>query len=352
MCIHHLPPLVSLHLQAALRWEQWCQFCSAVVLGDKCCSPLRSGGVGSVQQWPDIPAPIIIFFFSLFLLFSSTAVGWVRQSQALGASIWYRWRFAWERTCVWKLYSGKVVAQESVGMNAQIDWQAQQISHLVSSLAGQRCSEAWGTFSTWTGQSITALTAWRKEEWRKEAADTPTSKVENDLCSTRQILALFRGQPWGDCWETGRSEYGPFRALRCHLELKLKLLHRDNPTLSAWVSVPSGTMNRNNWRLPGCSGWPGILRATSMLWRTPRRLKTPPSWPLDLQVVSSAHSAGSQSSHAVGLTPPPPPPPPTHTPKKQGFRRTYWLALTYFGRPAKAVVQGVAAVACLQHVEP
>ena len=31
---------------------------------------------------------------------------------------------------------------ESVGMNGQIDWQALQISHLVCSLAGQRCSEA------------------------------------------------------------------------------------------------------------------------------------------------------------------------------------------------------------------
>ena len=31
---------------------------------------------------------------------------------------------------------------ESVGMNGQIDWQAQQILHLVCSLAGQRCSEA------------------------------------------------------------------------------------------------------------------------------------------------------------------------------------------------------------------
>ena len=112
---------------------------------------------------------------------------------------------------------------ESVGMNGQIDWQAQQISHLVCSLAGQRCSEAWGTFSTRTSQSITALMVWRKEEWKKEAADIPPSKVDNDLCSTRQILALFRGQPWGDCWETGRSANGPFRALRCHLELKLKL---------------------------------------------------------------------------------------------------------------------------------
>ena len=125
---------------------------------------------------------------------------------------------------------------ESVGTNGQIDWQAQQISHLVCSLAGQRCSEAWGTFSTRTSQSITALTAWRKEEWRKEAADIPPYKVDNDLCSTRQILVLFRGQPWGDCWETGRSAYGPFRALRCHLELKLKLNWNFHP---AWLWIPT-----------------------------------------------------------------------------------------------------------------
>ena len=124
---------------------------------------------------------------------------------------------------------------ESVGMNGQIDWQAQQISHLVCSLAGQRCSEAWGTFSARTSHSITALTAWRKEERRKEAADIPPSKAENDLCSTRQILALFRGQPWGDCWETGRSAYGPFRALRCHPELKLKL---KLPHAQSWLICP------------------------------------------------------------------------------------------------------------------
>ena len=49
-----------------------------------------------------------------------------------------------------------------------------------------------------------------------------TSKVENDLCSTTQILTLFRGQAWRDCRGTGRSAYGHFQALRCQLELKLK----------------------------------------------------------------------------------------------------------------------------------
>ena len=45
----------------------------------------------------------------------------------------------------------------------------------------------------------------RLEEGRveKKAADIPPSKVWNDLCSTRQTLALFWGQPWGDCWEIG-----------------------------------------------------------------------------------------------------------------------------------------------------
>ena len=32
-------------------------------------------------------------------------------------------------------------------------------------------------------------------------ADIPPSQVGNNLCSTRQTLALFRGQPWGDGWD-------------------------------------------------------------------------------------------------------------------------------------------------------
>ena len=40
-----------------------------------------------------------------------------------------------------------------------------------------------------------------EREVAKGAGDIPHSEVGNDLCSTRQTLALFRGQPWGDCWE-------------------------------------------------------------------------------------------------------------------------------------------------------
>ena len=112
---------------------------------------------------------------------------------------------------------------ESLGMNGQIDWQAQQTQHLICSLAGQRCLEPWGVLWTWTCQSTTAFITWRKEEWRKEAANIPPSEVRNDLCSTWQTLALSWGQPRGDLWEMGQSMYGPFQALQCHLEQKLKL---------------------------------------------------------------------------------------------------------------------------------
>ena len=47
----------------------------------------------------------------------------------------------------------------------------------------------------------------------KGSSNIPPSEEGNDLCSTRQTLALFWGQPWGDCWETGWSTFGPFWAL-------------------------------------------------------------------------------------------------------------------------------------------
>ena len=81
------------------------------------------------------------------------------------------------------------------------------------------CLEAWGTFRTWSGRSITTLITWRKKEWRKEVGDIPPSKIRNNLCSTRQTMALFWEQPWGDCWETGHSTYGPFW---CRLKQKLE----------------------------------------------------------------------------------------------------------------------------------
>ena len=51
--------------------------------GDKCCSPLRSGGVGSVQQCPDIPGSqdqsILLFLLFLFDpcgMSPPTAISW------------------------------------------------------------------------------------------------------------------------------------------------------------------------------------------------------------------------------------------------------------------------------------
>ena len=44
----------------------------------------------------------------------------------------------------YKYFCGSTVlgTPDSAGMNRQIDWQAQQISHLVCNLVGQKCSEA------------------------------------------------------------------------------------------------------------------------------------------------------------------------------------------------------------------
>ena len=60
---------------------------------------------------------------------------------------------------LWICGSTVLGSLESVRLNGQIDWQALQISHLVCSLVGQRCSEVWRTFTTRTSQSITALIA-------------------------------------------------------------------------------------------------------------------------------------------------------------------------------------------------
>ena len=71
-------------------------------------------------------------------------------------------------------------------------------------------SEAWGAFWTWTGQSITALIAWRKEELKMKAADVPPSEVGHDLCLTRQTLALFWGATVGRLLRDGAERIWAF----------------------------------------------------------------------------------------------------------------------------------------------
>ena len=46
--------------------------------------------------------------------------------------------------------------------------------HLPRLEARWKCWEAWRTFCICTDQSITALIAWRKAEWRKEVPDVPS----------------------------------------------------------------------------------------------------------------------------------------------------------------------------------
>ena len=106
-------------------------------------------------------------------------------------------------------------------MNGQMDWQAEWTTLLVSSVAGQRCWEAWNAFYAGTDQNITALIAWRREEWRKEMADVPM--VGNSLNSTRPWLILFWEQPWANSWQIRWSIYGHFRAWPNHIEMSLRL---------------------------------------------------------------------------------------------------------------------------------
>ena len=96
--------------------------------------------------------------------------------------------------------------------------------------------------------------------------------VGNCLFSIRQTLALFRGQSWGDWWETGRSAYGPFRALRCRFELKVTV--RLPPLLiqGQRVSNPHISRARADALPRGHRG--GIASGPSGCW-TPSHLSEP-----------------------------------------------------------------------------
>ena len=72
-------------------------------------------------------------------------------------------------------------------MNWQIDWQAQQTSYEVYSLAGQKHWVTWGIFWAWTDHSITALAAWMK----KGSNQHSTIKGRERSVLTKSSLILF-----------------------------------------------------------------------------------------------------------------------------------------------------------------
>ena len=61
--------------------------------------------------------------------------------------------------------------------------------------AEQNYCKTWGICCAKIDR-YTALTAWRKEKLRKEAADIPLSEVENDLFHARTTQVLSDVQPW------------------------------------------------------------------------------------------------------------------------------------------------------------
>ena len=100
--------------------------------------------------------------------------------------------------------------------------------------------------------------------------------------------------------------------------------------------------NHYDERLPGCSGWPGLLWVPYPVLGAPTTLAAT-AFTSVLQVNSSTCSAGSQVSHAVGLTQPNP-----NSPRVWDLLVT----LAWFSKLAKASTQGVAAVACDSYWEP
>ena len=166
-------------------------------------------------------------------------------------------------------------------MNGQIDWQAQQISHLVCSLAGQRCSNAWGTFSTWTSQSIKALIAGRSGERKRPIFHPPRSIT---ICvQPGKYWHCFEGNLEETAERWGQSVYGPFWALRCHLELRLKT---ETETSCSWhFRIPVHTGDRlviphfceSSHSTPLLPAAARRLRGTSSCWEwSPPRLG---AWP-------------------------------------------------------------------------
>ena len=61
-----------------------------------------------------------------------------KMESGMGCPDWHRAMHSCKDFCG----STALAMLKSVGMNGQIDWQAQQVSHLVCSLAGQMHSEA------------------------------------------------------------------------------------------------------------------------------------------------------------------------------------------------------------------
>ena len=113
---------------------------------------------------------------------------------------------------------------ESEGMNGQIDWQAQQLSHQVWQVVRAEMLRGLRNFLNMDGpeESQHRSPEGKRSGGRKQSTFRPP-RSRTIRVQPNKHPALFREQPWGDCWETGRIAYGPFRALRCHLEQKPKL---------------------------------------------------------------------------------------------------------------------------------
>ena len=78
------------------------------------------------------------------------------------------------------------------------------------------------------------------------------------------------------------------------IDLRWGNLYWDNPTLSDYgvkVKVPGIGWNIMAGNSCSCSGWPGLLSCSDVPYALNSALIGLPSWPLNLLLISSAHSA-------------------------------------------------------------
>ena len=111
----------------------------------------------------------------------------------------------------------------------------------------------------------------KERGWRKEAADVPPSKVVNNLCSTRQILVLFWGQPWKSAERQGRACMGLFECFYAILSWNWNWIFLFSCVMfsSHFVFWRCHSVSMYEKQIPiGCLFWTNQSALKYVLWHT------------------------------------------------------------------------------------
>ena len=126
---------------------------------------------------------------------------------------------------------------KSVGMNWQIDWQAQQISHLVCSFAGQSALRLQELSEH--GQTMHhSIDHFKERGVEKGSSWHSTFQGQGgSMFNQTNIVTVLRAT-LGRLLRDGPLAYGPLQALWCHLELKLKLIGMRLSATKLYILIP------------------------------------------------------------------------------------------------------------------